>query len=214
MVKKLKWTNVILYAALTIFSLPILTQAFAYPWSEETYKQLIHISGEAAARILIVTLLISPVRLLFPKNRFWKFLQKNKRTLGVASFIYLMVHLGIYIIFNFDLATIFADLNKITYIFGWISFLLLIPVAIMSNNASVKNAGFDTWKKIQRLTYPAAIFAALHWALKTDGGIGPALVHFTPLVLLEIYRIYRHYNPEVKFIIPNAINTKMSMSNK
>lgn len=195
MSKKLKWSNVILYIVLTLFFLPILAQGFKYPWSEETYKQLIHVSGESAARILILTLLISPVRVLFPKNRFWKFMLKNRRTLGVTSFIYLIVHLSIYLIYNFDLSIIFSDLSVPTYIFGWLSYLLFVPVAFMSNNASVKKFGFSTWKKIQQLTYPAAVFAALHWVLKTDGGIGPVLVHFTPLVLFEIYRIYRFYNP-------------------
>ena len=38
--------------------------------------------------------------------------------------------------------------------------------------------------------YAAAVLTLVHWgALHDWGGLGPALVHFLPLALLEAYRI-------------------------
>ena len=41
--------------------------------------------------------------------------------------------------------------------------------------------------------YGAAVLTLLHWATLYDwGGIGPTLVQFMPLALLETYRVYVH----------------------
>ena len=45
--------------------------------------------------------------------------------------------------------------------------------------------------RLQRWTYAVAVLTLLHWAALHDwGGIGPALVHFAPLGLLEAYRAW------------------------
>ncbi|GAA3855275.1 hypothetical protein GCM10022404_03070 [Celeribacter arenosi] len=47
------------------------------------------------------------------------------------------------------------------------------------------------WKTFQQFVYGAAVLTLVHWAALHDwGSVGPALVHFMPLVLLEIYRIW------------------------
>jgi sulfoxide reductase heme-binding subunit YedZ len=50
------------------------------------------------------------------------------------------------------------------------------------------------WKPLQRWTYVAALFTLVHWAaLHNWENPAAALVHFTPLILLEIYRIWYCY---------------------
>ncbi|MEM9870668.1 MAG: hypothetical protein AAF822_05380 [Pseudomonadota bacterium] len=51
-----------------------------------------------------------------------------------------------------------------------------------------------SWKILQRTTYAAAILTLIHWAaLHEWGGLGPALVHFVPLAVLEAYRGFHWY---------------------
>ena len=67
------WKVVFVLFFIGLLILPILPMIFEYPWSEDSYKQLIHVTGEVSARLLIITLIITPLKMMFPKNRFWKF---------------------------------------------------------------------------------------------------------------------------------------------
>jgi len=48
------------------------------------------------------------------------------------------------------------------------------------------------WKQLQRWVYLAAVMAFLHWALVNteQAHWGPALFHFTPVILLSLYRLW------------------------
>jgi sulfoxide reductase heme-binding subunit YedZ len=70
---------------------------------------------------------------------------------------------------------------------GWLAFVIFIPMAVTSNQASVAALG-KKWKKIQRWVYAAAVLTLVHWIF-VHNNLGPALVHFLPLALLEAYRI-------------------------
>ena len=69
-------------------------------------------------------------------------------------------------------------------------FLIFIPLAITSTDGWVRKLG-TKWKTLQRFVYAAAVLTLLHWAALHDwGGVAPAMVHFAPLALLEIYRVW------------------------
>jgi sulfoxide reductase heme-binding subunit YedZ len=62
-----------------------------------------------------------------------------------------------------------ADILKRPYVtIGMASFLMLIPLAVTSNNLSVRKLGAASWRKLHILTYPAAALGALHyiWLVK------------------------------------------------
>ena len=48
------------------------------------------------------------------------------------------------------------------------SFVMLIPLAATSNNLSVRKMGAAAWRKLHKLTYPAAILGGVHylWLVK------------------------------------------------
>ena len=77
--------------------------------------------------------------------------------------------------------------------------MLFVPLAITSNNASMRWLK-QGWKRLQRLAYVAALLTLAHWLLIHDG-IGGALAHFIPLLLLELLRgiiIYARRNNDAK----------------
>ena len=49
-----------------------------------------------------------------------------------------------------------------------------------------------SWKRVQRLAYPAAVLTLVHWVLVHDGQTA-ALLHFAPLVLLQVLRLARSF---------------------
>lgn len=70
---------------------------------------------------------------------------------------------------------------------------MFVPLALTSNDASVRKLG-RRWKTLQRFVYLAAVATLAHW-LFVSRGVGPALVNFAPLAVLETLRVWRIYRP-------------------
>ena len=160
-----------------------------YPFGRRDFKGLMHESGEMAARLLIAALLISPLKLIFPNNRFVQWLARQRRAFGVAAFSFASLHLLIYVLFK-SFPAMLNDFNEARIWAGWLAFIIFVPLAATSSNWAVQKLGGKAWQKLHRLVYIAAVAVAIHWLLENNG-LQPALVHFTPLVVLEAYRLYR-----------------------
>ena len=152
-------------------------------------EPLLHPSGEFAARFMIIAMIITPLRMLFPKSSIVLWLMRRRRYLGVAAFGYAALHTLYYVIDLGSLSAVVADITKFGIWTGWVAFLIFVPLAMTSNNASVRRLG-RSWKNLQRFVYPAAIATLLHWIF-INNDLAPALVHFVPLAALEIYRIWK-----------------------
>ena len=153
-------------------------------------QQLLHPTGEFSARFMIITMLASPLVLLLRGWRGPQWLKKNRRYFGVAAFGYAAMHTILYLVDQSSVTRVLADLPKLYIWTGWIAFVIFIPLAATSMDYFVRRMG-PNWKRLQRWTYAAAVLTLIHWAaLHNWGGIGPALVHFGPLGLLEGYRVW------------------------
>ena len=153
--------------------------------------QMLHPTGEFAARFLIIAMIITPMRMLMPRQKIWVWLLRRRRYIGMAAFFYALAHTVFYIIDRETFTNILNDLPISAIWTGWLASIIFIPLAVSSNDTAVRYLGL-MWKKIQRLVYPAAVFTLVHWIF-VHNGLGPALVHFIPLAGLELYRIYRVY---------------------
>jgi len=112
------------------------------------------------------------------------------RHLGVAAFFYALAHTVLYLIDEGAVALTLSEASKLYIWTGWIAFLIFVPLAITSTDGWVRSLG-RKWKPLQQFVYGAAVLTLVHWAaLHEWGGVGPALVHFTPLVVLELYRFW------------------------
>ena len=154
---------------------------------------LLHPTGEFAARFMIIAMMASPLALVFRGWRGSRWLQKNRRYFGVAAFIYAVAHTSFYLVDLGTLQKVIGDLPKLYIWTGWVAFLIFVPLGITSSDFFVRAMG-PSWKRLQRATYIAAVLTLLHWAALHDwGGLGPALVHFLPLAMLECYRVWYWY---------------------
>lgn len=159
----------------------------------EAIHAALHPTGEFSARFMIIAMLASPLALLLKGWRGPRWLKKNRRYSGVAAFFYALAHTVLYLIDLGTVQKIMTDLPKLYIWTGWIAFLIFVPLAITSSDYFVRKMGRN-WKTLQRATYAAAVLTLLHWAALRDwGGLGPALVHFVPLGLLESYRVWYWY---------------------
>lgn len=115
--------------------------------------------GFWSLRFLMIGLAITPLRRYANIN-----LLRYRRSIGLLAFFYALSHLTVYLWLDqgLDATLIFKDIVKRPYItIGMVAFLILLPLALTSNNAMIKRLG-ATWQRLHKWVYVAAALAALH----------------------------------------------------
>lgn len=128
-------------------------------------KVMEHALGERALQLLILGLAVAPLRQRAGLN-----LMKFRRAIGVVAFFYVFAHLLVWLVLDVQiLSQIWADILKRPYItIGMAGFLLMIPLAVTSNNWSVRKLG-PRWRKLHKLTYAACLLGGLHFVWLAKG---------------------------------------------
>jgi methionine sulfoxide reductase heme-binding subunit len=122
--------------------------------------------GLLGLQFLVAVLAVTPLRNLTGIS-----LVRFRRALGVLAFTCAALHFTVWLTLDlaFRWGEIWADIVKRPYItVGFAAFLMLVPLAVTSNNLSVRRLGAAAWKRLHWLTYPAAVLAAIHflWLVK------------------------------------------------
>jgi len=121
--------------------------------------------GEVALILMVIGLCVTPLRNWFGLN-----LLKFRRAIGVTAFFLVLAHFLVFAILDVQsLERVWQEIVKRPYVtVGMASFLMLIPLAVTSNNLSLRKMGTASWRKLHKLTYPAAILGAIHylWLVK------------------------------------------------
>ena len=146
--------------------------------------------GEMSLRLLLLVLIISSLSELF----FLRPLQNLRRMIGLVAFYYIFLHLTCYVFldhfFNFNF--ILMDVIKRPFItFGFLGFMLLIPLVFTSTNNMVKKLTFKLWKKIHYLIYFSIFLGILHFYLLTKADKTEPLIYLGIFVILFCLRIYK-----------------------
>lgn len=143
-------------------------------------------TGILSCWLLIVAMLVTPLQLLFGPL---PWLRKRRRYLGVASFGYALLHFVFWLV-NVNMGNFLRSFVRVEILVGWISFFLMIALALTSNDQSVRTLG-PRWKTLQRWVYPAAVLAFVHWLMTTDHVLDPVL-YSAPLIVLSVWRVLRY----------------------
>ncbi|ASY56100.1 protein-methionine-sulfoxide reductase heme-binding subunit MsrQ [Sinorhizobium sp. CCBAU 05631] len=143
-------------------------------------KEFEHLLGLWALRFLVATLTITPLRDLFGLN--WL---RYRRALGLLAFYYVLMHFTAYMLLDqmLRIPAIVADIARRPFItIGMAALVMLIPLALTSNNWSIRKLG-QRWNKLHRLAYVIAAAGALHFAMAVKV-VGPEQVLYIVLVTL------------------------------
>ncbi|SFB03945.1 sulfoxide reductase heme-binding subunit YedZ [Poseidonocella pacifica] len=167
---------VAVYVAGVLPAIWLFWQAITGTLSIEPIKSLEHETGELGLQLLIATLLVTPLRRFTGIN-----LLRLRRALGLLAFFYIALHLLIWLLLDVqDPAMIWADVVKRPYItVGMLGFVLLVPLAITSNNRSIRVLG-RRWHALHRLAYVAIPLGGLHFVMQAKG------LQIEPLVYLGV----------------------------
>ena len=184
--KKILASRPILWSILALPGIWILARWLSTP-DAYGYGHAIGDSGDWAAWLLMVTMAVTPARLVFRKQGWTIWLMRRRRDLGVASFAYAAGHTIIYLWNKAALEPVLAEAGNSDMLTGWLALALFLPLAITSNDKSVR-ALKRLWKRLHRLVYPAAVLMFLHWVLASFDPT-TAYIHIAILAAIEIVRI-------------------------
>jgi sulfoxide reductase heme-binding subunit YedZ len=172
-----------------LLALPLVWLVNAYRVGDLFYGEVIHVSGEFSARLLMLTMAVTPLRLMFGNARWPAWLLHRRRYFGVASFLYALLHTFVYLQKKASLALIWQESTSFNMWTGWLAFGIFLLLAITSNDAAVRRLR-RTWKKLHRWVYLAALLSFTHWIfIAFDFTAG--LIHFLILLFLEIFRLWK-----------------------
>ena len=153
--------------------------------------------GQMALRLIIITLIISSLS----QFKLLRALQNIRRMIGLLAFYYVLSHFLTYIVLDhfFNWKFIIKDIIKRPFItFGFINFVLLLPLVFTSTNTMVKKLTFKIWKRLHSLIYIIAPLAALHFYLLTKADKTEPLIYLGIILGLLLWQFY--YKIIKKFI--------------
>lgn len=153
-------------------------------------KEFEHLLGLWALRFLIAMLAVTPLRDLFGVNAL-----RYRRALGLLAFWYVLMHFTAYMVLDqyLNFAAIVEDIARRPFItIGMAGFAMLIPLALTSNNWSIRKLG-ERWAKLHRLVYIIAAAGVLHYAMSVKV-VGPQQwTYIATIALLLVWRPLRPY---------------------
>lgn len=151
-------------------------------------KEVEHRLGKIALWFLAGGLAVTPLRRYAGVN-----LIRWRRAVGLLAFGYITLHLLVWAVLDMGMLwdQALKDVVKRPYLaLGMAGFVLLLPLAITSNNASVRRLG-PNWRRLHRLVYPAAAAAAVHYALQGKVWLPEALIWSAVILALLALRLRR-----------------------
>lgn len=149
-----------------------------------------HFLGDWTLRLLVATLSVTPLRQLSG----WNWLARHRRTVGLFSFGYLMLHWLTYALLDvqLDWGDLVKDVAKRPYIMiGMAGLLLMLSLALTSTRNSIRRLGGKRWMRLHRVIYLVAVLGTTHYwmSIKKDF-TGPLLFALVFAGLLA-YRAWR-----------------------
>ena len=166
---------------------PLAVQLFRYGDESIFYGEFLGWSGEQSARLLLVTLAVSPLRAWLPSFAALRWLARRRRDLGIATFVYASAHAASYLQYKADWARIWKEAAEPGLWTGWIALVVFAVLAVTSNDASLRTLG-RSWARLHRSVHLAAVLTFAHWILTAFDPTAGA-IHAGVLALLLLARI-------------------------
>ena len=147
-------------------------------------KAIEHRLGLWALWGLIAGLAVTPLRVHAGIN-----LIKFRRAIGVITFFYVLAHLLTWLVLDVQFQNVWADIVKRWYItIGMLGFVLMLPLALTSNNLAIRKIGPVAWRRLHKLTYGIVLLGAMHFLLLVKGFQWEPILYTAAIVVLLALR--------------------------
>lgn len=174
----------------------------------------LHETGLWSLRLLLVTLAVTPLRLITG----WGRVLAVRRMLGVTALGYALVHLGLYVFEQgFDLLRVAGEIARRLYLtIGFLSLLAMAALGATSFDSAIRRLGAQRWNLLHALIYPLTLLALWHGALQAKLDAGEHLVMTGIFLALMSLRLMRRAGvpldpPRLLALVPGAMAATMAL---
>jgi methionine sulfoxide reductase heme-binding subunit len=162
----------------------------AFGWlGSKPVTEAIHQSGDWAVRLLLVSLLVTPLRHVAD----WPRLILIRRMVGVAALGYTLLHLALYVVDQrYDLAQVASEIVLRFYL--TIGFVALVGLAVLgatSTDAMIRRLGAISWNRLHSIVYLLTTLSILHFFLQTKIDVTEPVLMLGLFVWLMGFRLMR-----------------------
>jgi len=128
-------------------------------------NEAIHEIGSWAIRLLFVALFVTPMRRIAR----YAPLVDVRRIIGVAAFLYLLLHFALYIVDQaYDLPKVTSEIVLRYYLtIGFTAWVGMATLAATSNDTMVRRLGGIRWRNLHWWVYPITILGMIHHFLQS-----------------------------------------------
>lgn len=153
--------------------------------------EALHMTGEWAVKLLLVSLAVTPLRRLTQLNK----LLLVRRMLGLGALAYLVIHFALYIFSqNFDLLHVASEIMLRIYLtLGFVALVGLCALGATSTDAMVKRIGPVQWNRLHQIVYLLIALGLLHYFMQAKLDVT------APTLMLGIFVLLMGHRLLVKF---------------
>ncbi len=144
--------------------------------------------GQWTIKYLVAALAVTPLR----RTLGWNWLQKDRRTFGLAAFFYGLTHFLWYALLDIQLdgAELAKDLTKRTYIIvGFTALLVMLPLALTSTRAAIARLK-RRWATLHRAVYLVPILGIIHWWMSVKADVAEPILYSAIFAFLLGWRVW------------------------
>lgn len=142
--------------------------------------------GLRSLQLLILGLTITPI---FAWTRVS--LLRFRRAIGLTAFFFVVCHFSVWVLLDLGAAfdKVWVEIVKRPYItVGMLALTLLIPLALTSNNLSVRRLGRN-WNRLHKLVYGIVLLGSLHFIWLVKGFPFEPLLYLGAILFLLALRL-------------------------
>ena len=153
---------------LVLLVLPLLTvtyYAITQQLGPRPVNEAIHEIGSWGIRLVFLALFVTPMRRIAR----YAPLVDVRRMIGVAAFLYLLLHLTLYVVDQaYDLPKVTAEIVLRYYLtIGFTAFVGMATLAATSNDYMVRKLSGIRWRHLHWWVYPIAVLGMIHHFLQS-----------------------------------------------
>jgi sulfoxide reductase heme-binding subunit YedZ len=174
------------FAALFLPALWIISLLETGALAPKPVTEMIHRTGDWAVRLILLSLLITPLRKLAQ----WPKAIAVRRMVGVAAFAYALAHLCLYVVDQgYDLAHVASEIALRFYLtIGFVTLLGLAALTATSTDAMIRRLGSQRWNALHRIIYALAALALFHYYLQSKADVSDPVLMTGLFLMLMFYR--------------------------
>jgi len=145
-------------------------------------------TGQWTLRFLLLGLMITPLR----KLTGWVSLIRYRRLFGLFAAFYATTHMSLWLFIDqqLDWGLLVEDVLDRPYItFGFIGWLLLLPLVATSTKGMIKKLG-GSWRKLHRAVYIIPVLGIVHYTMSLKADFSLPILYGVILAVLLGFRVW------------------------